>query len=245
MPIHSANSKQLLPLSQEEMDELDRFLISDVTSGETMMLDALDGYLTAIVVGPATLDFGQWFPGVWGPSQDDLPNFKSMEEAQHIIDLILRLMNGIAWDLERNPDVFAPIFDISEYRSRKFADAETWAYGFLCGINLCRKNWQSFFDDPNGMEVLRPIHLLGSDNVTPEEIALTNTLEQREELSKLISVSIAWIYRFWLPYRQAMIERMVATAIHRELPKIGHNEPCPCGSGKHFKKCCGAAAILH
>ena len=22
------------------------------------------------------------------------------------------------------------------------------------------------------------------------------------------------------------------------LPKIGRNEPCPCGSGKKFKKCC-------
>jgi uncharacterized protein YecA (UPF0149 family) len=22
-------------------------------------------------------------------------------------------------------------------------------------------------------------------------------------------------------------------------PKIGRNEPCPCGSGKKFKKCCG------
>lgn len=21
-------------------------------------------------------------------------------------------------------------------------------------------------------------------------------------------------------------------------PKIGHNDPCPCGSGKKFKKCC-------
>jgi SEC-C motif-containing protein len=25
----------------------------------------------------------------------------------------------------------------------------------------------------------------------------------------------------------------------REQPKIGPNEPCPCGSGKKFKKCCG------
>lgn len=25
----------------------------------------------------------------------------------------------------------------------------------------------------------------------------------------------------------------------RETPKIGRNEPCPCGSGKKFKKCCG------
>ncbi|MCB1903860.1 MAG: SEC-C domain-containing protein, partial [Gammaproteobacteria bacterium] len=23
-------------------------------------------------------------------------------------------------------------------------------------------------------------------------------------------------------------------------PKVGRNDPCPCGSGKKFKKCCGA-----
>lgn len=28
--------------------------------------------------------------------------------------------------------------------------------------------------------------------------------------------------------------------IRRETPKVGRNEPCPCGSGKKFKKCCGA-----
>ena len=26
--------------------------------------------------------------------------------------------------------------------------------------------------------------------------------------------------------------------------KIGRNDPCPCGSGKKFKKCCGAAGAL-
>ena len=26
---------------------------------------------------------------------------------------------------------------------------------------------------------------------------------------------------------------------HREEPKIGRNDPCPCGSGKKYKKCCG------
>jgi SEC-C motif-containing protein len=25
----------------------------------------------------------------------------------------------------------------------------------------------------------------------------------------------------------------------REAPKVGRNDPCPCGSGKKFKKCCG------
>lgn len=30
--------------------------------------------------------------------------------------------------------------------------------------------------------------------------------------------------------------------IRREAPKVGRNDPCPCGSGRKFKKCCGAAA---
>jgi len=25
----------------------------------------------------------------------------------------------------------------------------------------------------------------------------------------------------------------------REQPKVGRNDPCPCGSGKKYKKCCG------
>ncbi|MFK7871112.1 MAG: SEC-C metal-binding domain-containing protein [Roseobacter sp.] len=27
--------------------------------------------------------------------------------------------------------------------------------------------------------------------------------------------------------------------------KVGRNAPCPCGSGKKFKKCCGVAPTLH
>ncbi len=30
--------------------------------------------------------------------------------------------------------------------------------------------------------------------------------------------------------------------VRRELPKVGRNEPCPCGSGKKFKNCCGRSA---
>lgn len=31
----------------------------------------------------------------------------------------------------------------------------------------------------------------------------------------------------------------VPTTERRDGPKIGRNDPCPCGSGKKFKKCCG------
>jgi hypothetical protein len=32
-----------------------------------------------------------------------------------------------------------------------------------------------------------------------------------------------------------------ATTYVRESPKVGRNDPCPCGSGKKYKKCCGSA----
>ena len=33
-----------------------------------------------------------------------------------------------------------------------------------------------------------------------------------------------------------------ATPVKRDVPKVGRNEPCPCGSGKKFKQCCGKNA---
>jgi uncharacterized protein YecA (UPF0149 family) len=30
--------------------------------------------------------------------------------------------------------------------------------------------------------------------------------------------------------------------VRRDTPKVGRNEPCPCGSGKKFKNCCGRIA---
>lgn len=38
-----------------------------------------------------------------------------------------------------------------------------------------------------------------------------------------------------MPVRQAADRTVV-----RPLPKVGRNSPCPCGSGKKYKKCCGA-----
>ncbi len=36
-------------------------------------------------------------------------------------------------------------------------------------------------------------------------------------------------------------QRVVAQPVRREAPKVGRNDPCPCGSGLKFKKCHGAA----
>jgi preprotein translocase subunit SecA len=35
--------------------------------------------------------------------------------------------------------------------------------------------------------------------------------------------------------------RAATAPVRRETPKVGRNDPCPCGSGRKYKKCCGAA----
>ena len=41
---------------------------------------------------------------------------------------------------------------------------------------------------------------------------------------------------------QSSIGEAMEAAIGRPLPKVGRNDPCPCGSGKKFKKCCAQIA---
>lgn len=234
-----------MSLSQKEIDELDDFLMSDNASDETMPISALDGYLTAVASGPVTLKPSEWMPGIWGPTENDQPEFETMAQAERITEMIIRRYNEIIANLQNDPDTFEPIFDEFKYQLRFYIDGESWAHGYMQGIKLRRSLWQPLLDDPDGQKALRYIYLLGAEVVTTEEEALTETPPQREKLSKYIPSSVAWIYRFWLPYREAVSERTVATTIRREQPKIGRNDPCPCGSGKKFKKCCGLAETLH
>jgi preprotein translocase subunit SecA len=34
------------------------------------------------------------------------------------------------------------------------------------------------------------------------------------------------------------------TTVRRSIPKVGRNDPCPCGSGKKYKRCCGATSAV-
>jgi len=54
------------PLTDDELDELDQFLMSDATGEDAMDISMLDGFLTALAVGPSTLPPMQWMPLVWG-----------------------------------------------------------------------------------------------------------------------------------------------------------------------------------
>jgi SEC-C motif-containing protein len=54
------------------------------------------------------------------------------------------------------------------------------------------------------------------------------------EVAKFAREDGRWVYA-------GLVEEKIET-FRREMPKVGRNDPCPCGSGRKYKKCCGAAA---
>jgi uncharacterized protein len=230
------------PLSDDELQELDNFMLYEVACDESMTLDTLDGYLHAIAIGPVTLHPRQWMPGIWGEGDSIMPPVESIEKLNRILGLVMRLFNSIIAALEDLPREIYPLWNEQEYRGKEYDDAEGWANGFCDGVKLCQREWQPLLDTPQGQAWYRPLGLLGEDDFVPEQDALTKTPAMRGKLALQIPAAVVAMYEHWLPYRQALYEREVAKTLQE---KVGRNESCPCGSGKKFKKCCGAAADLH
>ena len=229
------------PLNEDEIDELERFLLYELESDEAMMLDMLDGYLHAIAIGPVSLHPRQWLPKVWGLGSF-MPPMESIDQLNHILGLVMRHFNGIISGLQADPREISPIWCTRTYRGKEYDDAEGWAYGFVEGMKLCWNDWKPILDTPEGQAWYRPIGLLGEDDFGPDQDELTKTPLRRGKLALQIPEAVVAIYEYWMPLRQAVYERETAKSMQ---PKVGRNDPCPCGSGKKFKKCCGLAANLH
>jgi len=66
--------------------------------------------------------------------------------------------------------------------------------------------------------------------------------EQREDVIVHMAAGLLKAYRYFRAQREA--DRSVRPPeSRREVPKVGRNDPCPCGSGKKYKRCCGGAAV--
>jgi uncharacterized protein len=231
------------PLSEDEFNELEQFLLYDVDTDEGMTLDMADGFLHAIAVGPTTTHPKQWLPKIWGTSEM-MPPMDSIEQLNHILGLVMRHFNSIIAGLEDDPREISPFWSTMTYDSdeQEYDDAEAWSYGFVEGMRLSWDDWQPLLSTPQGQAWFRPIALLGEDDVSAEQNELTKTPAMRAALAHQIPEAVLDMHAHWLPLRLAVYQREVAKSMQ---PKVGRNEPCPCGSGKKFKRCCGPAGDLH
>ncbi len=183
-------------LTEKEFDELDRFLMSDRCGDETMPMDALHGYLTAIAIGPDRVPVDEWLQRVWGPEPGDAPDFRDDAQAARIRQLLERSLQEITVTFEVAPRDFEPLFSVHQWKGKEVLDAEAWCWGFLEGVNLREAAWQPLRDSAQA-PLLNAITLLGAEEIDEEQVTLVDDPMKCHKLAIEVEVSVPQIQRFW------------------------------------------------
>lgn len=160
------------PLSDAEIDDLDA-LLRALPGDAAMNVEALDGYLTALLVGPGTLralPTARWMPAVWGGDGAGPAPFASQKQKKRAIVLVLRHLHAIDRALATDPEAWEPVVSVAETTAGdEFVDAEDWCAGFLQAVPLDAQGWAALFDDPNWGPMLAPVVVMGGEAGAPED----------------------------------------------------------------------------
>jgi uncharacterized protein len=203
-----------IPLDRVDLQGLDRFLMSERSPPESMMLSDLDGFLTGIAVGPELVMPSEWLPVVFGGGA---PEFADEAEAKAILDAIMGRYNEILRQIA--DDDLDPVFWAGRDGTLIAAD---WAEGFLQAIMLRADAWERLFRSKRDGQLLVPILALCGDENGESLLGIPPDEEDRvmEEAAEFIPACVAAIDAYWRAKRQRQASI----------------------SGKKFKKCCGKVA---
>ena len=155
------------PLTEEELASLDD-LLTNLPSDGSMTLDGMDGFLTALLVGPSPIGTtSDWLPLIWGGDQEPPPApFASNQKRKRTTVLVLRHLRSIEAALSGPPDAWEPVFSVAELpgtQGEELADATDWCMGFLAATDLAPEAWAPLQADPEVGPGLATIAWLGGD----------------------------------------------------------------------------------
>ena len=219
-------------LSQAEIERLVA-LLAAIRNPGALSLEAVDGLFCALIASPALVMPHEYLPVILGGALGDLAG------VQEMMALLMRYWNAIAQDFEHET------YHVG-YRGEPAEDGvpgRAWARGYLRGIGLAREGWSRLLQDEREELVRRiPIAAGEVDPAWPQEPL---TEEQSNAMWMDMLEGAARAYRY---FKQDRLEHARAAAAHgsqhepyaRAGSKVGRNDPCPCGSGKKYKRCCGA-----
>lgn len=222
-----------MPSIPRYLKQLEKELAGLPDHSEPMLITELDGYLAGILVCPDLIMPGEWLPLVWGGGDDDAaPIFESTEHAQKLVEFVMQHYNATASDLQRGR--FAPVFDVDKRHDDVLW--ELWINGFETAMQLRPQSWAEIADgDEDTRTALAGLIILADMNRGDSTLPEAEARGLAEIAPDLIASGIVTLNAWRISQHGASQPGKPATPF----AKVGRNEPCPCGSGKKYKKCCG------
>ena len=217
---------QILTFDEAARSRLMELLDDKSEAHNTMRCDEVQGFMMALLSGPDALNPTNWLPEILG--EESLFDAKERTEIERLVmamaaDMRMKLNEKILPDLwfyedeAGNPDFY------------------TWCNAYLYALDIVPTDWFETVEQEEFEDLFYPIMALGGiyDNEENGEVILHLNEKELTQLESDLPHVLLDIYWYW----QAIINK--PQTVRREGEKVGRNDPCPCGSGKKYKACCG------
>jgi uncharacterized protein len=232
-------------LTDAELDELADRLDATPAPAEPLDVLMLDGYLVGVLVQPRAVTADEWLPPVFDLEGQGVPAGADAVWLARTRELIERRRDALnaaisedGWfdplvaDVERLP----PASEYDAVQSPVSRALLPWVAGFHWAQE-CFPDLGEIDDDAVGMALARLYRHLPAE--TDEDRAVVAMLDREHPLADVdagIEDLVNAAVDLWDLTSKA---RFAVATVRRDAPKVGRNDPCPCGSGKKFKACHG------
>jgi uncharacterized protein len=228
------------------IDRLSQLLDQRAVPFNGLNIEALDGYLSAMVLSPSDIASEEWQPPVWGRLPPRWDN--DVERAQ--VDALLQDQWHLAslrarFDGDDLPAYLSPLIWLPEDPDAmddgaSGADAldigRDWTSGFFRGVQLREAGWDAWLDGNEWIDdIFLLIDQLASGGILDPDLSgvpIPITYRQRLDI-------VAGLPGMLRDLQHHRINALTLREPLRRTPIPERNAACPCGSGRKYKKCCG------
>lgn len=220
--------------SEIDLDRLEALLFALPQENAPMTLSELDGYVTGLLTCPEMIQPSEWLPDVWGETGD--AQFPDLKAVQETTAAVMAHYNSVAQGITQGRWL-EPIYEVDPNSDETLW--EPWLDGFVTAQALRPQAWADLYDrsdkeTQSSLQFFMALHDTYTGNATFEENVLN---EIDESAPDIIPNCVATILK---SSRPELFQPANGNSAPARKTKIGRNDPCPCGSGRKYKLCCGA-----
>ena len=198
---------------------------------DAMTVVELDGYVAGLVLCPEWIGPAEWLPLVWGGA-------RASEDVEESVDATLAVAahyRRVAEDLAGDPQGYRAVLGF--YPGSGELLWEPWVWGFRQAKGLRSEAWLQVgaTGDGEAMAALAIIETMNDIGEGVSDLAGDAVAEIRRSAHDLIPDCVRTLGA-WASCRAFGGELAMAAA----RGGAGGGEPCPCGSGRTYRRCCGS-----
>jgi uncharacterized protein len=211
---------------------------------DLLSFDEVRGFIVAVAGTPELVRPSEWWPEAFN---GEMPKFESIEQAQPILQELMRIyISSVRGGHGLREE--APVFrEETVSNLEEDAAVSRWSRGFIRGYSWLRDVWNEFIPEDLDKElgsILVVLSFFSSRGMAEELCAEMDGSKSLDEAAETMREIFGDAMEEYVRLGRAIYEvRLEYERQSEEVDaKVGRNEPCPCGSGIKYKRCCGAPA---